>query len=182
VLTRTTTSGLVGLCLLVASATPVAAQARGGASSGDIAEPEVGVMVDALHYGGFNSYLGFDANYSSKTFTQPATSLGIRLGIVAEGGFHHFTGDTLELVQGGLNVRADRFFSTHFQWYGRAMFGIGHFSEGTDKLFTMAVGLDHPLSDKKVKVRGEVAQVWDFFGGGHQVAWRYSIGIALPLK
>jgi hypothetical protein len=46
----------------------------------------------------------------------------------------------------------------------------------------MAVGLDHPLSDKKVKVRGEVAQVWDFFGGGHQVAWRYSIGIALPLK
>jgi hypothetical protein len=178
---RTSASCLVGMALLVASASPAAAQAGGSTTSGAPA-PELGLTTGILHYGGFGSYLGFDANYSTTTFTQPATSLGVRAGVVVEGGVHKFNGDTLELVQGGVNLRADKLNYKHIEWYGRVMFGYGHFSFSNDTLFTLDIGADFPLQGKPFKIRGDVADVWDFFSGGHQVAWRYSIGIALPLK
>jgi len=174
------------MILLVASAAPAAAQAVGSstpASTSDATVPEIGVTTGLLHFGGFGSWLGFDANYATKTFTQPATSLGLRLGIVVEGGVHKFSGDTLEDVQGGVNITADKFVGPpRIHWYGQAMFGIGHFSFSTDKLFTIVAGAEIPLQSKEFKVRAEIGQVWDIFSGGHEVAWRYSIGIALPLK
>jgi hypothetical protein len=184
--TKTTTSWLAGMILLVALAAPAAAQAVGSstpASTSDTTVPELAVTTGLLHFGGFGSWLGFDANYATKTFTQPATALGLRMGVVVEAGVHKFSGDTLENVQGGVNLTADKFFGPpRIKWYGHVMFGIGHFAEGTDQLFTLAAGADIPLQDKGFKVRAELAQVWDIFSGGHQVAWRYSIGIALPLK
>ncbi|MEO8482717.1 MAG: hypothetical protein ABI634_10935 [Acidobacteriota bacterium] len=167
---------LAGVLLTVAA--PVSAQSKASAADDSA---EVAVQYALLHFNEFAfSKAGFDVNYASKLLTQPASSLGLRAGFVVEGGLHHFDGGSLKLIQGGVKLVSTRLGTPRFRPYGHIMFGIGNF-EGTDTIMSLMPGADITLEGHPYHLRVEAGQVWDFFGGGHQVAWRYSVGLSMPL-
>ena len=161
---------------LLALAVPAAAQS----TSEDTAL--VGVQIGLLRFNEFaSSKVGLDVNYGTKSLTKPAGSVGLRTGVAAEVGFHKFDGTTLKLFQGGVQLKMDKLDRPRFKPYARIMFGLGNVDGGTDTIMSLLPGADITMPGKPYNIRVEVGQVWDFYDGGHQVAWRYSVGVSLPV-
>lgn len=169
--------GLVTAGVLLCSL-PATAHAQAAAEDA----PVVAAQYALLHFGGYGSNVGFDVSYASAPMTEPATGLGIRAGFVGELGIHHFDGGSLKLFQGGVNMTSTKVGSPKYRPYARVMFGVGSFPGDSDFVMSLMPGLDIALEGRPFKLRVEAGQVWDFYDGGPDVAWRYSIGISTSLK
>lgn len=138
-----------------------------------------GVTFGAMKYVGLHS-LGVDAKYQTKTMTKGVTPLGFHAGLAGTVGLHNFDGEKLKLVQGGVHLTSDKIGSPSLPLYGDFLFGFGNYFGATDKFFTIAMGADFAaLKDKPFKIRVEIAQSYDI---GFEASWRFSGGIALPIK
>ncbi len=170
---------------LILALTAIAAPAWAQSAEIDDTKPAVGVqyaLIGIIAENDGTSKFGFDANYATKMLTEPATSLGIRVGGIAEFGYHHFDdGGGLTLIQGGVQLRSDRIRTPRVIPSARVMVGLGHYPEGTDFNFILMPGLDFPLQGRPFRARFEAGQVWDVFDGGKLAHWRYGFGIVMPL-
>jgi hypothetical protein len=178
--------GIVAVVIPVCLAAAVtSAAAQQGGTFPDDTRPALGVQYSLMGIGEIEgkSLAGFDVNFSTRMLTQPATGIGIRVGLIAEFGMHHYSDyGTQTILQGGVQLRSDKIRSPRIVPSARIMVGMNKFPEGTDFGLTLMPGLEFPLERQRFHLRVEVGQVWDFFEGGSLATWRWGFGIVMPLQ
>jgi hypothetical protein len=179
--TATLRSLILGTAFLVTLSAPAAAQIPAATSSGS--DSEFGLMYSYLHFGYAGANFGVNADYG-KILTKPSGGWGLRWGAKGDVGFHHFSGYSFGTFQGGATLTSEKYLP-RLKPYLEALVGIGHFTgvgSSTDTLLTLGFGGDIPLAGKAFDLRIQIDSVHDFFSGGNDVAWRYSVGVAVPIK